>query len=489
MATPPAQSVDSRSAVSPLIRERWACPRCRDRRLEDNGEVIRCLGCGAAFRNENGIPLFLEPYVGPDAAYAFDLTVVVLALNERENLRLLLPDVHRALKAEGIAYELLLMDGGSQDGTAEAAAELGARVERQSRRGYGGAVAEALQLARGRYVLMMDADLSHPAPFLADLWRARERGDLVIASRYVPGARFDAPWLRKIMSRVLNITFTRMLSLPVRDVSSGFRLYRAEAFRDIQIEGRNFEALEELLIKAYLEGRSVGEIPFRYEPRREGRSKVHFFEFALCFAKTLYRMWALRSSIAAADYDERAHNSRIPLQRFWQRARHEAVLRWMKDEPGMILDVGCGSSRILTDLPHAVGLDVLVPKLRYVRKRCPAVLQASIFELPFADQTFDAVVCSQVIEHIPGGPKPFEELARVLKPGGRAVIGTPDYGRPYWPAIERMYKLAHPNGYADEHITHYTLPSLRQHLERAGFEVLDHDYILRAELNVLARKR
>jgi ubiquinone/menaquinone biosynthesis C-methylase UbiE len=381
------------------------------------------------------------------------------------------------------------MDGGSADGTAAVAAELGARVERQTRRGYGGAVAEALQLARGRYTLMMDADLSHPVPFLAELWKARERGDLVIASRYVPGALFDAPWMRKVLSRILNVTFRQLLSLPVRDLSSGFRLYRTDAFRSIRIDGTNFEALEELLIKAYLDGRQVAEIPFHYEPRREGKSKVHFLTFGAAFARTLYRMWALRSSIDAADYEARAYDSRIPLQRFWQRARHRAVLRWMKDEPGVILDVGCGSSRILQDLPRAVGLDVLVPKLRFMRSRCSAVLQGSIFELPFADASFDAAVCSQVVEHLPGGDKPFAELARVLKPGGRAVVTTPDYGRPYWPAIERAYKLAHPNGSADEHLTHYSLSSLREHLERAGFEVLDHDYILGAELSVLARKR
>ena len=50
----------STPAISPLILERWACPRCQDRRLQDRGESIHCPGCDAAFRNERGIPLFLE---------------------------------------------------------------------------------------------------------------------------------------------------------------------------------------------------------------------------------------------------------------------------------------------------------------------------------------------------------------------------------------------------------------------------------------------
>jgi dolichol-phosphate mannosyltransferase len=489
MATPEIPAAEALSPISPLILERWACPRCHDRRLQGSRESVQCPGCGAVFGNERGIPLFRSPPPAPDPGGTLDLTVVVLALNERENVCLLLPEVHRALTAEGLRFEVLLMDGGSRDGTAAVAAELGARVERQKRRGYGGAVAEALQLARGRYALMMDADLSHPVPFLVELWRARQSGDLVIASRYVPGARFDAPWIRKVLSRILNVTFTRLLSLPVHDVSSGFRLYRVEAFRDIPIDGTNFEALEEILIKAYLEGRRVGEIPFHYEPRREGRSKVHFIEFALCYSKTLYRMWALRSAMAGADYEDRAYRSRIPLQRYWQRARHRAVLRQMKDEPGVVLDVGCGSSRILQDLPRAVGVDVHAPKLRYLQRRGAAVLQGSLLELPFADGAFDAAVCSQVFEHLPAGPKPFAELARVLKPGGRAVVGTLDYGRPYWPLLERVYQWVHPDRGADEHVTHYTLASLRAHLEQADFDVLEHEHILGSELVVLARKR
>jgi dolichol-phosphate mannosyltransferase len=476
--------------VSPLVRDRWACPRCRCRELRECGARVLCPSCGGAFRCEGGVPLFLEDAAGPDdRASGVDLTVAVLALDERENVRALLPDVQRALAESGASHELVVIDGGSTDGTAEAATALGARVHAQERRGYGGAIVEALRVARGRYLLTMDADLSHPASFVSSLWGARDRADVVVASRYVPGAGFQAPWLRRLLSRVLNVTYRRLLTLPVRDLSSGFRLYRTDAVRSITISGTNFESLPELLIKAVLDGRSTAEVPFDYAPRREGRSHVHFVTFGLCYLRTLGRMWALRSSIAAADYDERAFDSLIPLQRYWQRRRHEVVLRWVRDCPGVVLDVGCGSSRIVQDLERVVGLDVLASKLRYLRRHSPALVQGSVFELPFADESFEAVVCSQVIEHIPGGPRPFEELARVLKPGGLAVVGTPDYGRPYWPAIERAYKLAHPNGYADEHITHYTLPSLRESLEAAGLEVLAHEYILGAELNVLARRR
>jgi ubiquinone/menaquinone biosynthesis C-methylase UbiE len=91
------------------------------------------------------------------------------------------------------------------------------------------------------------------------------------------------------------------------------------------------------------------------------------------------------------------------------------------------LDIGCGSNRILNAGLSVVGLDILLNKLRYARKFNRPLINGSIWALPFKDAIFDCVVCSEVIEHIPEGMKPFLEMRRVLKPGGTLVLGTPDY--------------------------------------------------------------
>jgi ubiquinone/menaquinone biosynthesis C-methylase UbiE len=199
-------------------------------------------------------------------------------------------------------------------------------------------------------------------------------------------------------------------------------------------------------------------------------------------------MWRLRSSIASADYDERAFESRIFLQRYWQRKRFEVIRSWVSWYKGVLLDVGSGSSRILQGMPQAIGLDIALTKLRYMKRKHLDLVQGSLFSLPFTDESIDVLICSQVIEHVREDRKVFQEIARVLRWGGHLIIGTPDYGRPYWPLIEKAYKFFHPNGYADEHITHYTDSSLRDGLQREGFEILEHHYILGSELNVLARK-
>jgi dolichol-phosphate mannosyltransferase len=479
----------SPAALPAAITDRWACPRCRAAALGEDGIQVRCGACGSVFEIHAGFPLFHTGHRPPAPPPAVELSVIVMALNEAGNVAVLLRDLERSLGGLGIAHEVLVVDGGSTDGTPEVARAGGGRLIPQRERGYGRALAEGFAAARGRFVITMDADLSHPAPFVEELWRARDRGELVVASRFVPGARFDAPRGRKVLSRLLNGVSSRVLAMPVHDLSSGFRLYHAEALRGIRVAGVHFEALEEILIKVFMDGWRLAEIPFHYASRREGSSKAHLVAFGLSILRTLHAMWRLRTSIASADYDGRAYDSVIPLQRWWQRSRHRVVTAWAARIEGAVLDAGCGSSRILADLPDAVGLDVSLGKLRYARHRGAAVVEGSIFALPFRDASFAGAVCSQVIEHLPGDADPFAELARVVRPGGHLIIGTPDYGRPWWPLIERVYQAVHPHGYADEHITHYTNASLRRHLEQAGFTVLAQDTILGAELNLLARRR
>src|SRR5205823_11632064 len=132
---------------------------------------------------------------------------------------------------------------------------------------------------------------------------------------------------------------------------------------------------------------------------------------------------------AAADYDYRAHDSVIPLQRYWQRSRYRHVTELIAGE-GAVLDAGCGSSHIIAALPRgSVALDILPNKLRFAGRFQKPPVRGSVFALPFRDETFPCVLCSQVIEHVAMSPPVLDELCRVLKPGGRLVLGTPDYAR------------------------------------------------------------
>jgi 2-polyprenyl-3-methyl-5-hydroxy-6-metoxy-1,4-benzoquinol methylase len=98
------------------------------------------------------------------------------------------------------------------------------------------------------------------------------------------------------------------------------------------------------------------------------------------------------------------------------------------------------------------------------------------------------VVCSQVVEHVPKDSPILDELCRVLAPGGRLVLGTPDYARWEWVWMEKLYGKVAPGAYADEHITHYSRAELARIMEERGFKVEAARYILRGELIMAFRK-
>lgn len=416
------------------------------------------------------------------------LSVVIPALNEAANLKSLLPELSAALETLGAPFEVVVVDGESEDDTRAVVEAAGCRYVQERARGYGAAILRGMAEARFPYVVTMDADQSHPAEFVKQLWAARDSGDIVIASRYVPGGQADQPAGRLFLSKVLNQFFRSGLSIPARDLSSGFRLYRKAIFKKIDPEFRNFVILVEILLHSMKHGFSIAEVPFHYQPRIEGQSHARIIQFGLDYLRLFYKMWRIRNSIDFPDYDWRAHDSRIPLQRYWQRRRHKLIMGFTPTE-GRVLDVGCGSSKIIADLPEAIGVDLRFDKLNFMRQHHNKLLQGNGMKLPFADASFDCVISSQVIEHIPDeNGRHLDELTRVLKPGGILVLGTPDYGNWQWRVIERLYELAAPGAYADEHVTQYSYISLKEALVHRGYVVLDHGYILQGELIFKARK-
>ena len=416
-----------------------------------------------------------------------DLAIVIPAIDERENLELLIPALWDVLGSIGVSAEIILVDGGSQDGTEHAAESRGARVVRQTERGYGGALLAGFAATRAPFIVTMDADLSHRPSFVTEMWKNRLNAHVLIGSRYVKGGEAQMTLSRRILSKILNQTYSRLLSLPIKDLSSGFRMYRADTVKHLQLTARDFDVLEEILIKVYSEGWSIIELPFRYMTRGSGRSHAKLLKFGIAYLKTLVRMWQLRNSVEAADYDYRAYDSPIWLQRYWQRKRHEIILNFVGDGSS-VLDIGCGSSRIILDLKNAVGMDILQRKLRWLKPNHERLVRGSTFALPFKNASFDVVINSEVIEHVPESPEIMDEMWRVLRPGGTLILGTPDYDRWSWNMLEWIYGKVLPGAYAHEHITHYTRESLARAIRARGFEILDCQYVGYSEMIFKAEK-
>ncbi|MFH0732109.1 MAG: bifunctional glycosyltransferase/class I SAM-dependent methyltransferase [Candidatus Omnitrophota bacterium] len=416
-----------------------------------------------------------------------DISVIIPAINEEGNIGSVINRAKLVIEKLGASYEIIIVDGGSTDNTVLEAYAHGVRVLKQREKGFGAAIKQGVFVSAGDFIVTMDADLSHEPDYIYDMWVNREKADMIIASRYVRGGSADMPWFRYILSAVLNKTFCAVLSLPFKDISSGFRMYKADVFKNMEFTASGFNILEEVIIKFYLEAFEILEVPFHYKPRKKGRSHVHFLKFSFSFAKTLFSMWQLRNSVLSADYDSRAYDSKIPLQRYWQRKRFSIIKNFIGNAENDILDIGCGSSRLIKSLPNAVGLDIKLKVLRHLRKTNARLVQCTIEKLCFKRGCFDQVVISEVIEHIPKPYFKLSDLKEMLSENGIIILGTPDYSSRIWRIIEYFYIKLLPRGYGSEHMSRYTFSELINMLEREGFDIIEYKYICASELIIKAK--
>lgn len=416
-----------------------------------------------------------------------EISVIVPTLNEEKNIVQLLERIKDNLVDAGISYEVIVVDGHSVDRTVSFAKNSGARVILQNGGGFGNALREGFAAARGKYILTLDADFSHNPETIKSFLEVRNDADIILGSRYVEGGEFIISLWRRILSKFTNVIFSRLLHIPVKDLSGNFRLYRHAVLKAIHLDGINYDILQEIMARAWSEGFSCREIPIKYEYRSAGESKLKVSRFIGTYLYTLFRLWKLRNSVKSADYDFLAYDSWIPLQRFWQRRRCR-LLRGEAEGGVHVLDVGCGSSRLLKQLPSLFGIDIRFPKIRFAKKFNKNCSCGSINQLPFKSASFDVVICSQVIEHIPKTKDVFDELDRVLIKGGKLIVGTPDYDKKTWCFIEKIYDFLLPDAYAQEHQSHYTRDELVRLLVERGYVIEKYHYVFNSELIVVARK-
>ena len=200
------------------------------------------------------------------------MSIIIPALDEGENLAIILPQLRDVVRSLDITCEILIVTSDADPRTRSAAAAANAVVIEQIEPGYGGALVEGFARSRGEYVLTMDADASHRPGFVENLWKSRHQAEVSIASRYVPGGRARMSAGRYALSRVLNWVFSVGLDVPILDLSSGFRLYKGDVLRRQTYTARDFDILQQILVTAYAEGWRLQEVPFTYEPREHGSS-------------------------------------------------------------------------------------------------------------------------------------------------------------------------------------------------------------------------
>lgn len=212
-----------------------------------------------------------EPGVAPA------VSVIMPCLNEEAAVGPCVERALGALAAMGVPGEVVVVDNGSTDRSAEVARASGARVVAEERRGYGSAYLRGFEEARGRYLVMGDADASYDfgdLPRFVEPLRAGE-ADLVMGDRLggeiLPGAMsWSHRWVgNPILSGMLRLLFRTRIS----DSHCGMRSITREAYDRLGLRTTGMEFASEMVVSALREGLTVREIPITYHPR-EGESKL-----------------------------------------------------------------------------------------------------------------------------------------------------------------------------------------------------------------------
>ncbi len=209
-----------------------------------------------------------------NATALIELSVVMPCLNEAETLETCIRKAQQAMLEANIAGEVVVADNGSSDGSIEIAERLGARVAHVKARGYGNALMGGIAAARGKFIVMGDADDSydfgHIPRFLEQL---REGADLVMGNRFRGGIQKDAmPPLHRYFG---NPALTRLGRLffrsPVGDFYCGLRGFRKDAYDRMALRTTGMEFATEMIVKATLLRLQIAEVPTTLSP--DGRSR------------------------------------------------------------------------------------------------------------------------------------------------------------------------------------------------------------------------
>jgi dolichol-phosphate mannosyltransferase len=200
------------------------------------------------------------------------ITIVVPAYNEEK----VIGDLIKEVKKVKLKHELLIINDGSTDKTAEIIKKhKKVRLISHKRNfGLGAALKTGFKEAKGEFIVTMDADLTHPIALIPVLINNLKHSDVCIASRYIKGGGMkNVPTWRVIISKVANIFFSFIYGIKAKDVTSGFKAYKAEKIKDIEIKRRDFAAQLEIMAKLARKRAKFSEVPIILGVRKKGASK------------------------------------------------------------------------------------------------------------------------------------------------------------------------------------------------------------------------
>jgi glycosyltransferase involved in cell wall biosynthesis len=217
------------------------------------------------------------------------VSVVIPAFNEAAHIEDQIRAVDGVLRESGWTYEIIVVDDGSTDGTAEQAVRTEARIlRRRLNRGYGAALKLGIQAARHEWVLITDADGTYPTESIPELLAAADGNSMVVGAR--TGATVRVPLIRRPAKWFLRWLASYLAGQRLPDINSGLRLMRktlVERYAYLLPDGFSFTTT--ITLAAACNGHPVEYLPINYHARL-GKSKIrprHAYDFTLLILRTI----------------------------------------------------------------------------------------------------------------------------------------------------------------------------------------------------------
>jgi glycosyltransferase involved in cell wall biosynthesis len=216
------------------------------------------------------------------------ISVVIPAYDEEGGLAGVVRGLRASMESSGYPFEIIVVDDGSRDRTADAARDLGVTVVTHARnRGYGAALKSGIRAATGDYVLICDGDGTYPAESIPELLRRLDGHDMVVAARIGPSV--EIPILRRIAKWILRRLAIYLSESDIPDLNSGLRVFRREAaMAYFPILPSGFSFTTTITLAMLCNEGSVAYVPINYSKRR-GRSKIRPLRDTLNFMTLILR--------------------------------------------------------------------------------------------------------------------------------------------------------------------------------------------------------
>jgi glycosyltransferase involved in cell wall biosynthesis len=411
------------------------------------------------------------------AAPPLTLSIVVPVLDERYLVEACLARLFAVELPDVTARELVVVDDGSTDGTAEVLERIAAAaphpvhlLRHERTRGKGAAVRTGVAAATGDLIVIQDADLEYDPRDLARLVRPflEDGADVVYGSRFLASDKRRVLYFRHALgNRIVTLLSNLFTDLNLTDVETCYKMFRAPLLESIPLRSDDFRFEPEITAKVAKRHCRIFEVPISYVGRtyEEGK-KIRWTDgVKACLA-------ILRYALVDDIYREDDYGSHILVE--LERARRfnrwiaDSIRPWVGDR---VLEIGAGIGNItswLVPRERYLASDINPHYLHYLRNFAAGKPYLEVAHLDLGDAAgfasfagqFDSVVCLNVLEHVADPLLALRNMHRALCEGGRLIL--------YVPRSQRLYSTL------DEVLGHrcrYDEAMLRRELGSTGFEV------------------